>query len=277
MLKLNPIDQIKDAVRGRLTRPLAGEIIDVSHHQGDIDWQAVKSSGVHAAYIRATQGVDLVDRRVRRNLSHANREITHGCYHFGTWYNADARRPEIDAKREADFFVATCELYSPRIWESGFMSPMLDVELSSTKRKTGDPWKHKPGDHMDYSAVRAWMRAWLDRVDKLTGRLSGVYTGRYFVFGDPVTKTRGIGNYSEFVHRPLWYAQYSGKYGPKKPLDGWPPTLWQYTGSGSCPGVSGRVDRNAWLTDKASFLKLCGFDVGTIAKLGPVSFRSDVA
>ncbi len=45
--------------------------IDVSKWQGHIDWQAVKASGVEFAFIKATEGGDLLDSRFKRYTSDA--------------------------------------------------------------------------------------------------------------------------------------------------------------------------------------------------------------
>jgi len=41
--------------------------VDVSHHQGEIDWQAVAADGVAFAFIKATEGGDFVDPRFAKN------------------------------------------------------------------------------------------------------------------------------------------------------------------------------------------------------------------
>ena len=59
--------------------------IDVSHHQGPIDWDKVANSGVSFAYIKATEGGDFVDKRFQINWSAAkNSGIPRGAYHFFT-------------------------------------------------------------------------------------------------------------------------------------------------------------------------------------------------
>ena len=45
--------------------PIRG--IDVSHHQGSIDWNAIAASGVEFAYIKATEGGDWIDHRFKEN------------------------------------------------------------------------------------------------------------------------------------------------------------------------------------------------------------------
>ena len=41
--------------------------IDVSAHQGEVDWEAVASDGIGFAYLKATEGGDFVDRRFADN------------------------------------------------------------------------------------------------------------------------------------------------------------------------------------------------------------------
>lgn len=43
-------------------------IIDVSHHQGEINWRKVSDSTVKRAYVKATDGVGYVDQRLRENV-----------------------------------------------------------------------------------------------------------------------------------------------------------------------------------------------------------------
>ena len=60
--------------------------IDVSHHQGVIDWAAVARADIRFAYIKATEGQDLVDDRFMENWHSATRAgIARGAYHFFTF------------------------------------------------------------------------------------------------------------------------------------------------------------------------------------------------
>jgi lysozyme len=47
--------------------------VDVSHHQGPIDWRALAGSGVRFAYIKATEGSDYVDPAFAANWTEAAR------------------------------------------------------------------------------------------------------------------------------------------------------------------------------------------------------------
>lgn len=63
--------------------PMQG--IDVSHHQGPIEWSALPDQGVDFAYIKATEGGDFVDPAFATNWQEAGRVgIPRGAYHFFT-------------------------------------------------------------------------------------------------------------------------------------------------------------------------------------------------
>lgn len=59
--------------------------VDVSSHQGRIDWPSLKASGVSFAFIKATEGGDFRDRQFLRNWQDARAAgIPRGAYHFLT-------------------------------------------------------------------------------------------------------------------------------------------------------------------------------------------------
>jgi GH25 family lysozyme M1 (1,4-beta-N-acetylmuramidase) len=198
--------------------------------------------------------VDFLDRKLGRNAQSLRSfpEFARGYYHFGTWWNARDTIKQ-DAETEAEFFYETCLAADPDAFSSGRLAPMLDVELT----KKGSAL----GRQMSHDDVAAWVMRFCYRLDDLTGRPTGIYTGRYFLFGDPARKSNGLGvhHVSLFADRPLWLAQYSRRAEPPKPIDGWPAAMWQYTGSGSCKGIRGRVDRNKFLGSTAEWLELLGY------------------
>ena len=61
--------------------PVVG--IDVSSHQGKINWKEVYSSKINFAFIKATEGETFVDKRFKYNFSNAKKNnIIVGAYHF---------------------------------------------------------------------------------------------------------------------------------------------------------------------------------------------------
>jgi lysozyme len=78
--------------------PIRG--IDVSHHQGAIDWTAVKAARVEFAFIKASEGGDFRDREFARNWEAARKAgVVRGAYHFFTFCTPGLA--------QADNFVAT--------------------------------------------------------------------------------------------------------------------------------------------------------------------------
>ena len=92
--------------------------IDVSHHQGLIDWSQVAGSGQRFAFAKATEGSTFVDPNYAFNKSEAEMSgVLFGAYHFA--------RPDAatnDAIVEADHFVDVAQL------EPGNLIPVLDIE-----------------------------------------------------------------------------------------------------------------------------------------------------
>ncbi|MCP4386368.1 MAG: lysozyme, partial [Hyphomicrobiales bacterium] len=56
--------------------------IDVSHHQGTIDWDAVVNDDIAFAWVKVSEGGDHRDREFERNIAEANRVgLPVGIYH----------------------------------------------------------------------------------------------------------------------------------------------------------------------------------------------------
>src|ERR1700682_201870 len=73
-------------------------VIDVSHHNGAIDWPAVAAAGIALAFIKATQGSGVADLAFERNRSAAAKPgLMVVRYHF-----IDA----ADGERQAAHFLS---------------------------------------------------------------------------------------------------------------------------------------------------------------------------
>jgi lysozyme len=67
--------------------------VDVSNHQGDIDWPTLASSNVAFAYIKATEGGDFRDKRFQLNWEGAKRAgLARGAYRFFTQCRSGAEQ-----------------------------------------------------------------------------------------------------------------------------------------------------------------------------------------
>ncbi|AUZ39537.1 GH25 family lysozyme [Bacillus sp. MBGLi79] len=75
--------------------------IDVSHWQGNIDWKKVAKDGIKFAFIKATEGTTLIDKKFKRNVLGANAAgIKTGAYHFARFGS------KSEALAEARFFLS---------------------------------------------------------------------------------------------------------------------------------------------------------------------------
>ena len=184
--------------------------IDVSHHQGTIDWDAVKATEkgeypIRFAFMKATEGGDYKDRRFDENFSQAKEAgLIRGAYHF---YN-----PNTEPIRQADFFISQVKL------KRGDLAPVLDIE-------------RKP---KDVAQMQADLKLFLQRLEQHYGVKPIIYTSYKY-------KKRYL-NDPEFDAYPLWIAHY---YVDLLAYEGtW--QFWQHTDYGVVPGIESNVDLNVF-------------------------------
>lgn len=219
-------DKSGAAARERRTGPAgsAGFLfgIDVSHWQSFIRWRRVASAGVDFAIAKATDGTWMVDHWYERNRRRAQRnDVNFTAYHF-----ARPGRAPGDARREADYFLKHADLRARNL------TPALDIEASGGLRPR---------------ALRAWVLAWLRRVENRLGVKPIIYTSPGFWTGQ-VDNSRRIARRGYEV---LWLAHYDTRR-PSVPARRWAGnswTFWQWTECGRVRGVRGCVDRNYYRGD----------------------------
>lgn len=179
--------------------------IDVSEWQGDIDFDAVKNSGIEVVYIRSGAGEDYKDPFFERNYQAAkNAGLKVGFYHYVIATNVD------EAINEAEFFVSLTENKSPDACLA------MDFEYFYG---------------LPDSAINEISKAFLETVEARSGRRACVYSDAY----------NARNTFSGLTEYPLWVADYyrSEPYSTGQWED-W--AGFQYTDKGSVPGISGDVD-----------------------------------
>lgn len=186
--------------------------IDVSRHQGDINWVAVADANYKFAFAKATEGVDFNDPRFMRNMRDGNAAgLLMGPYHFATPYTDGVN----DANAEACDFVERIRPYLRR----GFLRPVLDLER---------------GDDLDNDTLSNWVHDFMNTVFRKTGIMPLLYVNSNYANNEL--------NDSVTIY-DLWIAHYIDKNGaPNTGMwDGnW--VFWQYTDEGNVPGIDGNVD-----------------------------------
>lgn len=193
--------------------------IDVSYHQGEIDWQQVAASGVEFAMLRLgyrgySAGNLLEDLMFEENIQGAlDAGLEVGVYIFSQ------ALCEEEALEEAQFVLdrlAPYEITGPVVWD-------WEVIGSGKGR----------ADDLDSETLGACANLFCQTVAE-AGYTPMVYFNSYV--GYLKYDLRDIADY------PWWFAGYTAS--PQFRYDF---TMWQYTDSGTVPGVRGKVDMNLWL------------------------------
>lgn len=181
--------------------------IDVSHHQGVIDWSRLPAQGVDFAYIKASEGGDHRDRRFAANWSGARRAgIARGAYHFFTLCRTGAE--------QAANFIATVPA------EPDALPPAIDLEYMGNCRRPVTPIQF-------HAELAAYIRA----VEAHYRRPVLLYLTADFDRAYQV---------SARVGRPLWLRSLV-----REPSFGARPWhLWQVSNFRRLRGIEGRVDWN---------------------------------
>lgn len=182
--------------------------VDISHHQGEVDWKMLAQTRqgqfpIRFVFMKATEGGDYADDRFVENFDSAKAHgFIRGAYHF---YN-----PKTDAAKQADFFIHSVKL------EAGDLPPVLDIEK---KGKSIPQLQHD-------------LKLWLHKVEAHYGVKPIIYASYKF-------KTRYL-NDPFFDDYPYWIAHYyvdSVEY-----KSDW--HFWQHTDVGTLPGIDKQVDLN---------------------------------
>lgn len=190
-------------------------IIDVSSHNGEIDWNKVKESGVDGAMIRLGyrgygDATIVEDECFQKNIAGAkNAGLKVGVYFF-----SQATTPE-EAIEEAEYVTE-------KIWGRGVSLPVaFDMEpFMGNERFLNHDIKSKT----------EMADAFLKVISK--------FGYEPILYGNPTWLTNDV-DISKLTEYPIWLAHYT--YSTE-----WPYMfrMWQFTSQGRVNGISGDVDLN---------------------------------
>ena len=193
--------------------------IDVSHWQGDIRWGECAAAGVKKAFIKTSDGDSFIDGQFWRNVRGCREhDIKVGLYHY--W------RPEVRAEDQAKHY---CRLYQD-VEPEPELGAVLDLEQRS------DAGNIK-------NIVSAY--TWLLMAERILRQKPMIYSSLYFI-RDCMAINSGHPGPCWLSEYPLWIAQYGDMHTPNLP-HAWAErgySYWQYTDSGTIPGIDGSVDLN---------------------------------
>lgn len=182
--------------------------IDISRHQGDIDWEALKNGNhpdapISFIYIKASEGSDFKDKKFNENFENARKHgFIRGAYHYFSTTSSGVA--------QANLFISMVKL------RPGDLPPVLDIE-------------EKPKNKKKYIEE---VKVWLQKVEKHYGVKPIIYASSKYkkkYLDDPF-----------FKEYPSWVAHY---YIPElNKGEEW--LMWQCTDIGVMPGIKEKVDIN---------------------------------
>ncbi|ONI82340.1 hypothetical protein ALI22I_40230 [Saccharothrix sp. ALI-22-I] len=185
--------------------------MDVSSHQGDVDWGKAWADGARFAYVKATEGTGYRNPKFTQQYNGSyDVGMTRGAYHF-------ALPDRSDGTAQADFFASNGGGWSR---DGKTLPGALDMEYNPY----GDTCYG-----LSQAAMGGWVRAFSDRLFTRTGRHPTIYTSTSWW-------NRCVGEAARFGDTsPLWVAHYADVLGPLP--HGWDyQTIWQWRAAGLFPG-----------------------------------------
>lgn len=192
-------------------------IIDVSHHNGLIDFKGVANDpkGIKGVIIKASEGATVADKKFFKNVKGCiENNLLWSAYHFATWNNENE---ELDANTESQFFVSLVK-------GAGF-SPSLPLVLDVESNHAIPYTKAEMVTYVSTFLNEVQAAAFETAIYASPGFLKS-----YFPTDHPFTSSK------------LMVADYSGAINP---VPGWSKAwLHQYTDKGSVEGINGFCDLN---------------------------------
>ena len=200
-------------------------VIDISHHNGDVDLQQAAAAGILGVIQKATQGLIFADPTFATNRQKAqDAGLLFGAYHFGTGVGGG---------------VAQAQHFLNTVGDVTHTLLVLDLEANPV------------GPTMSLDDARAFVT----QVNAATGRYPGLYSGSY------IKEQLGAASDPVLSQCWFWLAQYDAT--PEVPAN-WPTwTMWQYTDGAFgpephvVPGV-GRCDRDMFNGGEDQLRRLWG-------------------
>ena len=222
--ELNPYGIFDFQFEGRYLKLLEGDSItgiDVSAHQQEVDWAKVKASGVDFVMIRVgyrgygQAGTLNEDKFARDNLKGAAEAgLDIGVYFFSQAVSVE------EALEEADFVLEILngmELAMPVVYDWEF--------VSDTARTA----------NVDRRTLTDCSLAFLGKIEE-----AGYHPMLYF----NTNQVRKLLYLEELNQYDFWLALYSHRMTFPYKVN-----MWQYTCTGSVPGVEGNCDINIYFPD----------------------------
>lgn len=196
--------------------------VDLSHHNEDINWDAMRDKDITFAYLKVTEGASICDKTYKRNYRKAKSNNIHvGTYHFFSF--------RTSGEEQAKHFIekATCK--------KGDLIPAIDVE-------------HSPGNQ--YYTQKEKRDKVIDELKIFEKELREHYGHFPIIYTNKECYKLYIKE--NFPQNPIWICDLDEN--PKSKIDNW--VIWQFSHKGKIAGVSGHLDLNYYRYSFEKFKKL---------------------
>ncbi|WP_354183064.1 GH25 family lysozyme [Arthrobacter sp. UYP6] len=214
------------AAEGEIAEPLGGnwrpagiQGMDVSSHQGNVDWNRAWAQGSKFAYVKATEGTGYKNPNFNQQYGGSyNVGMVRGAYHFAL--------PNVSsAVDQANYFVNNGGGWSA---DGKTLPPLLDIEYN--------PYTSLGNTCYDMSQTQMvnWIKAFSNQVKARTGRTPMIYTTTDWW-------SYCTGNSAAFADNPLHIASYNEVGAGQLPASWRYYSVWQYSSTGPFVG-----DSNVW-------------------------------
>jgi len=199
---------------GRLPQRHAVHGVDLSRWQTGVDWALARGAGVNFAFVKATEGGDVFDPMFPSHWTKsAAVGVRRGAYHL--FYHC---RPAVEQVR---WFIR----HVPR--DPQALPPVLDMEWTPTSPTC----RIRPPP----ATVRAEAQVFLNAVRRHYGQQPILYVTPDFYDDNDMGRLTGV---------TFWLRSVAAPVRDRYPGQDW--TFWQYSGTGSVPGIAGDVDLNVF-------------------------------
>lgn len=184
--------------------------VDVSHYQGEINWEQIANENINFAFIKATEGSQHIDNQFNKNWSEAQKtDLRIGAYHF---FSLDSSGAE-----QAKHFCNNVPIIE------NMLPPVVDIE------PYGD---YKDNNNLDEEAMISGLADYLKNVEDYYSMRPIIYTTEewYAILQE------------DFSEYDIWIRSVY-----KKPDSSINWTFWQYSNRYRLSGYSGKesyIDMN---------------------------------
>jgi len=195
--------------------------IDVSHHQGYINWEKVSDSDIGFCFIKATEGRTFTDKRLMQNLQGcAQNNLPRGAYHFYI-FGAD---PATQARN-----------YISRVPKKSVnLPPVIDLEYDGRYNHALHLSRNKKRFIQEVRIIEKMLR-------NHYGRTPIFYTNPKFYnalikgsFDNPIWMCDLKNDELHYLDSSRWH-------------------FWQYSHTARIPGISVAVDKNLYNGTRSDF------------------------